>query len=257
MIRSLAVLVLLSCASAQAWECKFERKLDQTLDVSNSDLLTIAAGAGDLVISGVAGTDEVRISGKVCASREDWLDESRVETSPGEQAHIGVILPSTDGNWSMWGNHYTYIDLELQVPANLDLDIRDSSGDIEIEDVAAVNVKDSSGDITINRASGDLIVADSSGDIRMTEVGGDITVISDSSGDIRGRHIDGSVLVESDSSGDIRFTDVGKDMVVERDSSGDITVKSIGGDFKVLKDGSGDINSSDVMGQIDIPEHKS
>jgi hypothetical protein len=257
MIRSLAVLTLLFCASAQAWECKFQRELDQTLNVSDSELLAIAAGAGDLVINGVAGVDEVTISGKVCASREEWLNESRIETDSGEQAEINVILPSTDGNWSMWGNHYAYIDLELQVPEDLDLQIRDSSGDIEIEDVAAVDVKDSSGDIKIDRASGNLILADSSGDIRVTEIGGDITVVSDSSGDIRGKHIDGNVLVESDSSGDIRFSDVALDVIVERDSSGDITAESVGGDFKVLKDGSGDINSSDIKGTIDIPDHKS
>lgn len=256
MIRSLAVLTFLVCVNVQAWECKFERKLDESLDVSGSESLAIAAAAGDLVISGGSDSNVVKIRGKVCASRQEWLDEAKLQTRSGEQAEINVLLPSTDGNWSMWGSHYAYIDLELEVPDSLDLQVRDSSGDIEIEDIAAVSVKDSSGDIKIKHASGRVEISDSSGDIRVNDLKNGLTIVSDSSGDIRGSHIDGSVLVESDSSGDIHFSEVEHNVVVERDSSGDITAESIGGDFRVLKDGSGDINSKDIKGQVEIPDHK-
>jgi DUF4097 and DUF4098 domain-containing protein YvlB len=256
MIRSLAVLSILVCANAQAWECKFERELDETLQVEGSHSLAIAAAAGDLEINGVSGTSEVRIKGKICASREEWLEESDLDMKSGERAELSVVLPSTDGSWSLWGSNYAYMDLEIEVPNDLDLKVRDSSGDIEIENVAAVKVKDSSGDITINHASGKIEVEDSSGDIRLDAISNDVTIISDSSGDIRGKHIEGSVLVESDSSGDIRFSDVEKDVVVDRDSSGDISAKTVGGDFRVLRDGSGDIHYTDVEGDIEIPEHK-
>ena len=256
MTRWLAVLTVLICAEAQAWQCKFENKLDETLSVSGSDSLFIAAGAGDLEITGVSGSEEVAIRGTACASKEEWLDEVRIETKSGERAEITVDIPETDNGWSLWGNRYVYVDLVLEVPDNLALEVRDSSGDIEIENVAALKLTDSSGDIHISRVSGQVELQDSSGDIRVDDLESDLTIVSDSSGDIHGTEIGGTVLVVSDSSGDIRFSGVGRDVIVERDSSGDIKVVKVGGDFKVLRDGSGDIGAEDVEGEVDIPEYK-
>lgn len=252
MIKWAAVLFLVACAPVQAWQCKYDKRIDQSLDVSGSSLLAVAAAAGDLRITGKPGVSEVQISGKVCVSEEAWLDGVSIETSGGDRASISVVIPDSNG-WSIFGSRYAYVDLELVVPDDLDLDVRDSSGDMEIEHVAAVTVKDSSGDIEISDASGPVIVRDSSGDIRVQDLAGDFTVVSDSSGDIRGKDIEGDVLVESDSSGDILFTRIGQSVVVERDSSGDIDVESVEGDFTVQHDGSGSIRSKDVKGKVEVP----
>ena len=249
------LLLLLIAADVQA-ECEFERLLDQSLDVSGSQSLAISAAAGDLKIVGVSGSDEVKISGRICVSEEKWLDESRLESRSGDRAEINVVLPDMSGSWSLWGNKYAYMDLELEVPDGLALELRDSSGDIDIEDISTLSIQDSSGDIEVRNAAGLVEIQDSSGDIVVKGLHGDFTIISDSSGDIRGSGIEGNVLVKSDSSGDIRFTDVGKDVVVERDSSGDIVAKHVGGDFKVLKDSSGSIRSEDIAGEVIIPDHK-
>ena len=211
MMKWMAVFFLVLCAPAQAWECKYDKRIEQALNVSGSDLLKVAAAAGDLEITGESGRSEVEIRGRVCVSEEEWLDEATIEISTGEVASIAVVLPDSNG-WSLWGNRYAYIDLELLVPNGLDLDVKDSSGDIEIENVAAVRLKDSSGDIEINDVAGTVEIKDSSGDIRVQDVAGDFTVHSDSSGQIRGSDIEGNVLVENDSSGDIRFTNVGRNV---------------------------------------------
>lgn len=253
MIKWTAVLILIFTAPLQAWQCEYDKRIDQVLDVSGSSILDVAAAAGDLRISGDPGTSEVKIRGKVCVSEESWLDEVSIETSTGDRATISVVIPDTDG-WTIWGNRYAYVDLELVVPDGLNLDIQDSSGDMEIEKVAAVKVKDSSGDIRITDASGPVVIRDSSGDIRVQDLAGDFTVVSDSSGEIWGRDIRGNAVVESDSSGDILFSRVGKNVVVERDSSGDIDVDTVEGDFTVQRDGSGGIHSKDVKGKVDVPD---
>ena len=252
----IVVLVVLMAVDAQAMGCKFERSLDQSLEVSGSQSLAIAAGAGDLEIVGVSDSDEVKISGKICVSEEQWLDESRVETSSGDRAEINVVLPELGEGWSLWGRKYAFIDLELEVPEGLALQLRDSSGDIKISDISDITIRDSSGDIEISNASGSVEIDDSSGDIKVREIQGDFTINSDSSGDIRGNDIKGNVLVVADSSGDIRFSDIGKNVVVERDSSGDIDAINVGGDFRVLKDSSGRIHSKGVAGEVLIPEQK-
>lgn len=252
----LVLLAGLVAGSAQAWDCKFEKDIDVTLDLSGNEHLTVQAQAGDLSVTGRKGISEARISGKVCSSNEYWLEQSGILTEGGEKAKITADLPQEDTGWSLTGNHYIYMDLEIEVPAGIPLDIRDSSGDIVVEDTAAVSIKDSSGDIEVGRVSGPVVLQDSSGDIELRDIAGDVSVVQDSSGDIYGNHIEGSVLVERDSSGEIRFKQVENDFIVERDSSGDIVAETIGGDFRVIRDGSGEIHSSDVSGAVDIPEKR-
>jgi hypothetical protein len=249
----LIVALALAAGSAQAWDCEYERDIDATLDLSGSERLSVDAAAGDLKISGRPGLDQARARGRVCVSEEQWLEEARLLTEEGREARIAVDLPEYDG-WNFLGNHYAYIDLEIEVPEGIALSVDDSSGDIELDGVGPVAVRDSSGDIEIVGARGDLTLEDSSGDIDLRGIEGNVTVVSDSSGDIYGRDIQGAVRVERDSSGEIRFTDVRDDFVVERDSSGDIVADTIGGDFRVLRDGSGDVSLRDVAGEVEIPE---
>ena len=254
MFKWLAVMTLMACANAQAWQCKYDKDIDLVLDVSDSTVLKLSAVGGELTIKGKPGTDEVVVRGEVCVSKEEWLDEVSIESKFGDRAEIWVVTPDTDG-WTI-GSRYAIVNLEVTVPDSLDLDVKDSSGDLVIEDVAAVRLKDSSGDIRIENASGPVIIDDSSGDIEVRYLAEDLTIESDSSGAIRGTDIDGSVLVERDSSGDIRFTHVGRDVVIERDSSGDIEVDDVQGDFTVHSDGSGSIDSRAVAGETNIPKNK-
>lgn len=250
-------LVLFLPLSLQADDCKYSKEIDQTLDLANSEELVVIAVAGDLRVRGVSGSSKASIKGKVCASRQEWMDESRVEATGGKRAEILVVLPGSDSDWSLMGQNYVYLDLELEVPDHIALDVKDSSGDIEINGVGALTVKDSSGDINIEDSMGPVTVQDSSGDIELNDIKLQVTIESDSSGDIRGSDIGGTVLVVSDSSGDISFRDVGENFIVERDSSGDISANRVGGDFRVERDGSGEIDARNVEGEVDIPDDRS
>ena len=243
-----ALLIYQFSTEVYADRCKFEKIIDKTLDVSGSDSLTISASAGDLDVIGVAG------SGRVCASKEDWLQDSDVNTTGGSRATIETKLPNSDGGWISWGNNYVWMDLKIEVPYDLALEINDSSGDMFLDNIAEVQVKDSSGDIDIKGARGPVSISDSSGDIEVNKVEGNLTIESDSSGDIEVSEIYGTVLVMKDSSGDIEAYNVSENFIVERDSSGDIRAEDVGGDFRVLKDGSGGIISSGVKGAVEIPD---
>jgi hypothetical protein len=247
--------ICLFSTSLQAWNCKYEKEIDQELVLDGAEVLTILAGAGDLEIEGDKDASVATIRGRVCVSEEDWLEESRVDMTQGKTSEIVVELPEISSSWSLLGGaNYAYIDLEITVPENLRLDIKDSSGDVEIEGVGTLSLKDSSGDVHLEDIGGSVTLADSSGDLVLEDIEGDVTVDSDSSGDIRGRDVGGSVRVRRDSSGDIRFIDVSSDFTVERDSSGDISAKGVGGDFNVLANGSGDIVAKNIQGKILRPK---
>lgn len=248
-----ALLIYQFSSSAAADDCKYEKTIEKRLDVGNSESLSITAAAGDLEVVGVPGASEAVIRGRVCASKEAWLEQTDIYTATGKRAEISADMPDTGGSWS-FGNTYLMLDMHIEIPDDLRLDVKDSSGDMRLDKVADVNIRDSSGDIEVGDARGSVSVDDSSGDIDITGASGDVTIESDSSGDIVATDIEGSVRVVSDSSGDIDATRVGKDFVVERDSSGDIDARDIGGDFRVLRDGSGSIRSNDVKGEVDIPD---
>jgi DUF4097 and DUF4098 domain-containing protein YvlB len=253
--------ILLSClllyqfsTDVRADSCKYEKDIELTLDLDSSDSLAINAAAGDLEVRGVAGLDKAVINGRVCVSKQAWLDDAQVETIAGNRAQINVNLPAKSSGWSLIGNSYARIDLVIEVPHDMTLEVKDSSGDASFHNVAAIQLQDSSGDIEIEDSSGPISIRDSSGDIDIERIAGDFTVESDSSGDINISEIGGTALVKKDSSGDIRFTHITHDAIVEVDSSGDISAKDIGGDFRVLKDGSGSISSSNVSGDTDTPK---
>lgn len=252
-------ILFLSCflvaPALQAWDCKYEKVIDETLDLSGSESLRIAAKAGDLEVRGSSGS-EALIRGKVCVSKEEWLDQATIETEGGRNAEIAVDLPET-GGWSITGSSYAYMDLEVEVPRGIAVRVDDSSGDADISGLVSVEVSDSSGDVEISDIEGDVSVKDSSGDIEVERVGGNVLIVNDSSGDVEIDGVDGSVRVEADSSGDLEFSDIGVDVWVERDSSGDIVARGVGGDFTVDRDGSGEIRYSDVTGSVSIPDDKS
>jgi len=272
MKRYLFAALVLATGSAHALGCEYERNIDVDVVLAGSEKLTVVAAAGELHISGRTGITEARAHGRVCVSEEKWLDEAKLDTEGGRGARVAVVLPD-HGGWKLFGSHYAYMDLTIEVPEGTALDVQDSSGDIGIDNVGPLtvhdssgnididhagplSVRDSSGDIDIDDVKGDITVEDSSGYIDVHGVDGNVTVVSDSSGDIRGSDIQGGVLVQKDSSGNIRFIDVRDDFVVERDSSGDVAAEDIGGDFRVLSKGSGRISSKGVSGKVETPENR-
>ena len=250
----LAILLMYQFSTdASADWCKYEKEIDLTLDLSDSDVLLITAAAGDLDVQGVSGSDKAVIHGKVCVSKQAWLDDAEIKTMSGKQAHIIVNLPDSSGGWSLMGNNYATLDLEIKLPRDIALEVKDSSGDASFRHIAAMELQDSSGDIEIVDATGPLSIKDSSGDIEVEQVNADVS-IRDSSGDIEVEQVAGNFTIEADSSGDIRATDIDGTVLVKKDSSGDISVKSVGGDFRVLADGSGSIYSHDVKGEVETPK---
>ena len=253
MNKSLWLCALFITPSLQAWDCKYSKQIDEVLDLSGSEDVTVQAKAGDLEVRAGGGSEAV-IRGTVCVSDEEWLEQSSVLTDGGKNAKIDVVLPDTSG-WSLTGSNYAYMDVEIDLPDDIAVVVKDSSGDAKITGLAALDVTDSSGDLEIRDITGPVEVQDSSGDIEIEDIQGDVLIANDSSGDIEIEHVTGSVVVDNDSSGSIYAADISDDFTVERDSSGDITADGVGGDFTVMRDGSGDIRAKNVNGKVSTPEN--
>jgi DUF4097 and DUF4098 domain-containing protein YvlB len=265
---------LLGCAlvaPAHADDCKHTAQRTANSAGPNIERVVVEAGAGDLAVRGGQGQD-VTVDGKACASSTKLLDETRLEIRrEGKTVYVRTVLPEMLGALFLSSQH-AHMDVTVSLPKTAAVKIEDSSGDLEVTDVEAATIADSSGDQSLERIAGDLEVTDSSGEIKIAGVGGglrlkdssgdvdihdvqgDVVVEVDSSGDLDIRRVTGGVHVRNDSSGDIEIHDVKRDVTIDDDSSGGILVQDVGGNFTVGSDGSGGIRYERVTGSVRVPD---
>ena len=216
----------------------------------------IEAAAGILRVEGRSGITEVRVRGTAKSERRSRLDDIKlIAERRGDEIYIKADMPEWRNRGWMDSDDNMVLDLVIEVPTSLALDVSDGSGEAEFNNTGALELGDGSGEITIRNARGDVRVSDGSGNVTIEEVEGSVRV-NDGSGNIRGRNVTGSFIVTDDGSGDIDVTGVGGTMRVENDGSGNIDVDRISGDFVVEHDGSGGIRYDTVKGAVRIPERR-
>ena len=271
------LLLALGPATALAWgdACEFRAERAGGIDAKGIEKVVIRAGAGDMKIVGRSNAVRVEARGTACAGKQELLDASQINVRrEGNVVYVETALPqNNDGGWNWGKNDYAYIDVGIALPSSVPVEATDSSGDTNVEDLAALTMQDSSGDLEIHRiagladvtdSSGDLDVddagsvrvRDSSGDVEIDKVRGEVEITGDSSGDIHVAQVGANVHVLQDTSGGIRVEDVKGNVIVDSDSSGDIYAGHVGGDFTVSEDSSGDIDHDSVGGKVTIPENK-
>jgi len=221
-------------------------------------VVEIQAHAGLLRVEGRSGLTAVRIRGTARSSHRNRLDEIKlIAERRGDAVFIKADIPDDNGR-SFWGdndNMYRGLDLVIEVPASIALDVGDGSGEAHFTNVGALTLSDGSGEIEILGAKGNVRVNDGSGSIEIRNVEGSVR-IHDGSGEIRVESVTGDVTVDGDGSGNIVVSDVGGTMRVGNDGSGSIDVDRVAGDFVVDNDGGGTIRYATVKGRVDIPERK-
>ena len=247
---TLPSLALLAFATpAGAWDtCEHRADRRASLDTAGVARVVINARAGDLEVKPASGTTLVA-AGPACASSAKLLEQTDIAARrEGDTLRVDVLVPN---NMVGIGVFYATLDLTVNVPASLPIEITDSSGDVQAADVRVVKLTDSSGDVVLRQPRADVEIWDSSGDLRIENAAGQVQ-IRDSSGDIV---IVGAkeVVIPSDSSGDIAIQRVAGSVRIEQDSSGDIRVTDIGRDFHLLSDSSGEVKVSGVKGQVHLP----
>lgn len=262
---------LLSAVAAAGWaeDCKFSS--DRAANFPGPvKKVVIQAEAGSLKVRGDAGNG-VKATGKACASSESLLGKIALESRrENDTVYLTVVISEGMRDMFKFGK-YSSLDLDITVPRTAELNITDTSGDVELSDVGTTRIDDGSGDLLLKNINGSLAVDDSSGEIRVISVAGmvqvedssggidiedvrgDVKIVSDSSGDIAIAKVTGNVEVVTDSSGDITIRDVKLDVRIGNDSSGDINVSEVGGNFTVVNDSTGNILYERVAGSVRIP----
>lgn len=238
----LLAMALASCTiEVFAKECKVRAPRTATIDAAGASAVHIEARGGDLSVAGSLEGGQVVVEGEACATSQELLDRIElIAERRGGEVWIEAVVPD--------GRGAQRLDLEIAIPEGLAAIVRDSSGDIRLENVAAVDLKDESGDVTLRGARGDVRVTDSSGNLQIERVEGSLS-ITDGSGNIKIDDVSGDVVIERDGSGNIKARNLGGDFIVRRDGSGGIRAEDVAGDFIVDQAGSGHVSFARVAGR--------
>ena len=238
---------------ALADDCDHVEPRQEFVDAGGVERVEIDASAGFLRVTGRSGADLVRVEAEACASSKSLLEKIQLTVRrSGDRVRIVAEVP--DSSWGDWNNSTARLDMDVELPAGVELEIDDGSGAIEVRNVGSLEIDDGSGEIEVHEVAGDLRIDDGSGSIEATDVRG-IVEIEDGSGEIDLRSVR-EVLIEDDGSGSIDIDEVEGDVMVRSDGSGSITVRDVGGDFTVRRDGSGSIRHNGVAGRVSIPRDK-
>lgn len=217
------------------------------LSTAAGEELLIVAGAGSLEVTGDSGGD-VRVTATLCASEEEWLRELDATL---EHTGARMVLDTHYPDRGSWGDRYARIDLTVQVPETLSVEVEDGSGSARISQVGRLRVTDGSGDLTI-RGAGDVVVNDGSGSVIIEGVTGHVELY-DGSGSVEIEDVTGDVWVD-DGSGEIEIRSVGGSVRVEEMGSGQLRVDGVRGDL-IVEDGRYErIRHSNVEGELRLPE---
>lgn len=214
------------------------------LDTQGLSKLVIDSGSGGLVLKGSETATNINVEADIRTDTEENVNLSL--TRKGDTAYLKASFHSTM-NW--WKGNSPSIELDINLPESIELEIDDGSGSIDISNVKApIDIEDGSGSIDIENVKGNIEIEDGSGSITVTNVIGNIE-IEDGSGSIVVDQVTGTVEID-DSSGDLTVTNT-DDMVVIEDGSGDIVVKKTKG-LTILSSGSGDVDIIEINGKVSI-----
>jgi hypothetical protein len=215
------------------------------------DTLVIKCGAGSLKLSGVSAGGEIQVTAQNEGENFSETDfkaylQKNLTLSLHKQANRAIL--QSDFKQPTKPDQDARINLKIEIPDDINLDIVDGSGSIGIkalkadlridDDTGSIKVKDvtgevrigdSSGSIAIEETTGDVFIADGSGSIAIEAVTGNLN-IKDGSGKIKIVDIDGNVTV-SDGSGSIEIQDVSKNVliIIREEGSGLVEVEGAKG----------------------------
>ena len=115
---------------------------------------------GSLKVTGRSGITEVSVTGTAYARNQGDLEDLQIVT----RTDGAEIIIEVDTSWD------TKLDVTVEIPDSFQVEIDDSSGTIEVSNVAGLRLRDGSGSIEVSGVSGDVVVdEDGSGDIHYRE----------------------------------------------------------------------------------------
>ena len=256
-LQTLLIVVVLIIAwlfAVPGFSYQAEKGFNLNLQAEGIKLFEIDCGSGYLRVKGVEGLKQIEVDATLVTKGidEDDLEEFKNKhvklklEQDGKKARLISEIKSGFSVSSLFKRKEARINLDVRIPKNLDLEIDDGSGSIEVSDVNGnvevddgsgsidivnikgwVNIDDGSGSTTLENISGKVKINDGSGTIKITDVGGDVDV-DDSSGTLSIYNIIVYVFLYVGSGGFL-FVGLYKYVNIKSAGSGSLTIRNVKG----------------------------
>lgn len=247
------VMILVVCFLFVSFAYSFEEKKSLSLSALGVEKFEIDSGSGFLKVYGREGQEtieveaEIEVKGISESEKEDFL-RKYVKLSLKKRGNRAVLVSNIDHKGWFSPFKSAVINLTVNMPKNMELDVDDGSGTIRIENIKGrIYIDDGSGTIEVKDIIGDVEIDDGSGEVIVYQVTGNVW-IDDGSGTVEVSNINGDVTID-DGSGTIDIRDI-EGSVTLRDGSGSINVERVEKDVIIKDDGSGSVNISNVKGKV-------
>jgi DUF4097 and DUF4098 domain-containing protein YvlB len=250
------IAVLIVGLAVSAYTRQVEKPLTLDLDAAGIKTFDIECGSGYLKIQGVEGLNRIEVDATLVVKGIDEEDLEKfkseyVELSLEKKGNKAVLYSKIKSGFSVSNlvkPKEARINLDLRIPKDLELDIEDGSGFIEISAVKGdIELEDGSGSISLEDIGGSVSIEDGSGATVVENIGGNFE-IHDGSGEIKVSKVEGDVKVD-DNSGTIGIYDVKGSVEVE-DGSGSIVIDGVEKDVWIKSAGSGSLSIRNVKGKV-------
>jgi len=236
-----------------AWAGTMTETKNLALSVEGIDTLEVNCGAGSFNIRGASGREKIKITAEIEVEEPGQINfkeflQTNVQLTLEKQANKAVL--QSDIIEAATLQIEARINLQIEIPQKIKVNIRDGSGPIRVNQIDAdVNIDDDSGGIKIKNIVGKVSIADSSGSIDIADITGNVFV-NDGSGKIRIEYIRGDVQVK-DGSGSISILDVDGNINLT-DGSGSIDIRDVKKNVYIREAGSGIMELEGVKGKVTI-----
>lgn len=228
------------------------------LNVSSDKVekLEIDCGAGFLKVTGDKNLNRIEVAAEIIIKKindddAQELVDNDIQLSMKKRGKRVILVSHFKKSLKnkFRRNPQVQINLTVNIPKNIDLEVDDGSGIIEIKDIVGfVLINDGSGEIELRQIAGDVEIEDGSGSMTVTHIEGNID-IDDSSGEVTVRDVVGSVYIE-DGSGSMEIERIDGSVVVD-DGSGSIVIDDIKRNVTIEDAGSGGLTIKNVKGHVE------
>ncbi len=214
---------------------KGDLMLETEIKVANGQELVVNVGDADVTLNTTSSTlarVEIWLDGKNMSKAKDYYNSRNYranETNDGLE-----VLSDKEEDWSLWSwqkRGGAQVSIVVNIPAEFDLSVHTSDGDILADSFV-----------------GDAALRSSDGDIRLRDLTGKTIDVRTSDGDIEAGSLDAPDVSVRTSDGDIQIDDVVAEKALIRTSDGDVVVRDIIAEATV-QTSDGDVRFETVTGR--------
>jgi len=230
----------------------------ETLELKASGLrvIEINAGDGDIGIRGVDGADTITVTGEIDIAGKDsgtvrQALEKQMDFTLQERGNTAVLTAEFRKTFfllDLFLGETRNIGLNISVPSDIEIKVRDGDGDMYISDMKSdLSITDDGGKIDIQNVKGNVEILDNAGHIFLTKVSGKIQ-IDDKSEDIELKNCSGPIQIV-DTTGAVSLYHCSKALTIE-DSGGEVYIEEHDGDVRLKVRGRGGITLKNIRGDL-------